>query len=335
MSEEKKYQNKGERPAEEKAHAGEERPAEEKAHAGEERPAEKKEHAVEERPAEKKDHAAAEKPETEKYYDEGAESGEEELQGGERSSEEDMSYDEELLDRIENAAARGAQIGSRYAILLSTMITLLLIVAAVFILPVFFGIDKKVSDVPSGAEISPTPEEKHITTSDFAEAILTRTEQKKKVEVFEAEISDVVKLSDEGLLNLSVFSKSQLITFNGYVVYTVDLTEMSELDIELDESAKKVTLWIPHAEQGEIRIPASEMEFGDVEKGFLAFGDLKLSGEDEAKVEMEAEKKMEETLLKEQTILQADRFAKLTVWEIFQPFVAKVSPEYTFEVSFK
>ena len=77
------------------------------------------------------------------------------------------------------------------------------------------------------------------------------------------------------------------------------------------------------------------MEFGDVEKGFLAFGDLKLSVEDEAKVEMEAEKKMEETLLKEQMILQADRFAKMTVWEIYQPFVAQVSPEYTFEVSFK
>lgn len=44
---------------------------------------------------------------------------------------------------------------------------------------------------------------------------------------------------------------------------------------------------------------------------------------------------MEETLLKEQMILQADRFAKMTVWEIYQPFVAQVSPEYTFEVSFK
>ena len=115
----------------------------------------------------------------------------------------------------------------------------------------------------------------------------------------------MVKLTDKGLLSLPVFSKSQLITFNGSVIYTVDLTEMSESDVELDENAKKVTLWIPHAEQGEINIPASEMEFGDVEKGFLAFG------------------------------LQADRFAKMTVWEIYQPFVAQVSPEYTFEVSFK
>ena len=267
-----------------------------------------------ERPAEKKVHTEEAKPDAGRLYGEGEEPGREELHDGIGRSEADMLYDEELL---------------------ATMITLLLIVAAVFILPVFFGIDKKVSDVPAETVLAPEPEEKHITTADFAEAILTKTEQKKKIEVFEAEISDVVKLTDKGLLSLPVFSKSQLITFNGSVIYTVDLTEMSESDVELDENAKKVTLWIPHAEQGEINIPASEMEFGDVEKGFLAFGDLKLSVEDEAKVEMEAEKKMEETLLKEQMILQADRFAKMTVWEIYQPFVAQVSPEYTFEVSFK
>ncbi len=288
-----------------------------------------------ERPAEKKVHTEEAKPDAGRLYGEGEEPGREELHDGIGRSEADMLYDEELLSRIENAAARGAQLGSRYGILLATMITLLLIVAAVFILPVFFGIDKKVSDVPAETVLAPEPEEKHITTADFAEAILTKTEQKKKIEVFEAEISDAVKLTDKGLLSLPVFSKSQLITFNGSVIYTVDLTEMSESDVELDENAKKVTLWIPHAEQGEINIPASEMEFGDVEKGFLAFGDLKLSVEDEAKVEMEAEKKMEETLLKEQMILQADRFAKMTVWEIYQPFVAQVSPEYTFEVSFK
>ena len=252
----------------------------------------------------------------------------------ERTDGKDL-YEEELLSRIEDAAARGAQTGTRYGIILATVITLLLITAAAFILPAFFGIDQKVSDVPAETATTPAPEEKRPTTADFSEAILTRTEQKKKIEVFEAEVTDVVKLSDEGLLSLPVFSKSQLITFNGSVIYTVDLTGMSESDIELDESAKKVTLWIPHAEQGEINIPASEMEFGDVEKGFLAFGELKLSVEDEAKIEMEAEKKMMETLLREQTLAQADRFAKMTVWEIFQPFVAKVSPEYTFEVSFK
>ena len=296
---------------------------------------EKKFHDKSERPADRSVNAGSEKSEAEGIHDDRTESGREQREGRGDRSEADRLYDEELLSRIENAAARGAQIGSRYGILLATMITLLLIVAAVFILPAFFGINQKVSDVSSETGIVPTPEEKHITTADFAEAILTKTEQMKKIEVFEAEISDVVKLSDKGLLSLPVFSKSQLITFNGYVIYTVDLTDMSESDIELDENAKKVTLWIPHAEQGEINIPASEMEFGDVEKGFLAFGDLKLSVEDEAKVEMEAEKKMAETLLKEQTLLQADRFAKMTVWEIYQPFVAQVSPEYTFEVSFK
>ncbi len=158
-----------------------------------------------ERPAEKKVHTEEAKPDAGRLYGEGEEPGREELHDGIGRSEADMLYDEELLSRIENAAARGAQLGSRYGILLATMITLLLIVAAVFILPVFFGIDKKVSDVPAETVLAPEPEEKHITTADFAEAILTKTEQKKKIEVFEAEISDVVKLTDKGLLSLPVF----------------------------------------------------------------------------------------------------------------------------------
>ena len=95
-----------------------------------------------ERPAEKKVHTEEAKPDAGRLYGEGEEPGREELHDGIGRSEADMLYDEELLSRIENAAARGAQLGSRYGILLATMITLLLIVAAVFILPVFFGSEK-------------------------------------------------------------------------------------------------------------------------------------------------------------------------------------------------
>ena len=115
---------------------------------------EKKYQDTGERPAEKKVHTEEEKPDAERLYD------------------------EELLSRIENAAARGAQIGSRYGILLATMITLLLIVAAVFILPVFFGIDKKVSDVPSWADISSTSGVKQITIFVFFVSFPSRTDQK-------------------------------------------------------------------------------------------------------------------------------------------------------------
>ena len=152
-----------------------------------------------ERPAEKKVHTEEAKPDAGRLYGEGEEPGREELHDGIGRSEADMLYDEELLSRIENAAARGAQLGSRYGILLATMITLLLIVAAVFILPVFFGIDKKVSDVPAETVLAPEPEEKHITTADFAEAILTKTEQKKKIEVFEAENEDRAEKENRGL----------------------------------------------------------------------------------------------------------------------------------------
>ena len=43
---------------------------------------------------------------------------------------------------------------------------------------------------------------------------------------------------------------------------------------------------------------------------------------------------MEKTLADEKVIEIADRMAKLSVWEIYQPVVTKVDPAYTVAVEF-
>ena len=43
---------------------------------------------------------------------------------------------------------------------------------------------------------------------------------------------------------------------------------------------------------------------------------------------------MEKKLEQEKTILEAERFAKLSVWELFQPIVNGVSRECTLEIEF-
>ena len=43
---------------------------------------------------------------------------------------------------------------------------------------------------------------------------------------------------------------------------------------------------------------------------------------------------MEERLNQDDLLIQADEFAVLKTWEIFQPIIASVSPEYTVEMEF-
>lgn len=172
-------------------------------------------------------------------------------------------------------------------------------------------------------------------TADFEDAILGDSEELKKLEVYSREVSDVVTLTQAGLGKIKAFSKYQYITYNGKAVYTVDLAKLKKEDITVDHDAKKVTIKVPKPELEPINIPSENIEFGEVERQTIfAFGDIKLTPEEEAKVETEAKKRMEAKLEEEKVIDEATKAAEHSIWEIFQPMVAGVSPSYSLKIEF-
>jgi len=172
-------------------------------------------------------------------------------------------------------------------------------------------------------------------TADFEDAILGDSEELKKLEVYSREVSDVVTLTQAGLGKIKAFSKYQYITYNGTAIYTVDLANLKKEDISVDHDAKTVTIKIPKPVLEPINIPSENIEFGEVERQTIfAFGDIKLTPEEEAKVETEAKKRMEEKLEEENVIDEATKAAEHSVWEIFQPMVAGVSPSYKLVIEF-
>lgn len=173
------------------------------------------------------------------------------------------------------------------------------------------------------------------TAADFEDAILGDSEKLKKLEVFRQEVSDVSVITDTGLLNWGVFTKNQLITFNGTVVYTVDLSSLKASDVRFSEENKIITLKIPHAVQEEINIPEDQIQFGDTSKGLLAFGDIKMTMEQAAQVQAGARQKMQEKLDADRVIETADRLAILAVWELYSPIIKGVARDYSLEVEFR
>ena len=151
--------------------------------------------------------------------------------------------------------------------------------------------------------------------ADFADAILGDEEQLKKLEVYSREVSDVATLTQAGLFKLKAFSKYQYITYNGKAVYTVDLSDLSADDITLDEETKVVTM----------KVPAT----------VFAFGDIKLTPEQQAEVETAAKDKMLEKLEAENVAEDAKAAAEHSIWEIFQPMISSLSSKYTLKVEFK
>ena len=172
--------------------------------------------------------------------------------------------------------------------------------------------------------------------ADFEEAILGDSKELKKLEVYSQEVSDMATLIQTGLGNISAFSKYQYITYNGTATYTVDLSKLTKEKVIVNNEDKTVTIKVPGPKLEPINIPSENIEFGEVErKSIFAFGDIKLTPEEQAKVETEAKKKMEEKLEADKVESDAARAAEHVIWELFQPMVSGVSPSYTLNIEFE
>ena len=175
-----------------------------------------------------------------------------------------------------------------------------------------------------------------FTVADFEDAILGEATRQRLLVVEEQEVYDNATITDTGLFNWGVFNKKQVITIHGTGQYTIDLSQVTAQDISLDEDTYELTIRIPHAElQKPVKFDPSQTEIGDTEKGWLVFGDIKLTQEQQKAFEEEACKKLEEKLSEEERFKEADRFAKLSAYETYQPIVKAVSPAYKVVIEFK
>ena len=174
-----------------------------------------------------------------------------------------------------------------------------------------------------------------FTAIDFQDAIMGEAKDHSELIVMEQPIKYSTTLSQEGPWKWEIFRKTKAITYHGTGVYTVNLAGIKKDKITVDEDLKIVTIKVPHAALQYVNPDFDKIEFEDTEKGLLAFTDIKLTTEQQNELEKAVRAGMEELLLDSQLMTQADEFARMKVWDVFQPIVTSVSPEYKVEVSFE
>jgi len=174
---------------------------------------------------------------------------------------------------------------------------------------------------------------KNMTLS-LKEAVLGASLQQKKLVVFEQKISDITRITDDGKLPFKLSAKYQYIKYSGTATYTVDLSNLDDSRLQIDETEKTITINIPHAEET-LNINEDETDFDETENvGIFSIGDIRLTEAERTEVIADVKQNMEQKLKDDNVIDNADRMAKLSVWEIYQPVVSRVSPEYTVIVDF-
>lgn len=174
-----------------------------------------------------------------------------------------------------------------------------------------------------------------FTAADFEEVIVGAAEKKALLIVDEQELSVVSDITQAGFLNWNIFSKNQSVTFYGTGQYTVDLSDIKSSDISVDDDAHTITVKIPHVELHAVVLDPNKTVFGDTDKGLLAFGDIKLTAEQNNQIIAEGEAKLWDRGLESDLMDKADSFAKYVLRDFFETFTDEVSNTYKVKIEFK
>ena len=174
-----------------------------------------------------------------------------------------------------------------------------------------------------------------FTVADFEEPILGESTRQRLLIVEEQEVYVNTTITETGLFNLGVFNKKQVLTIHGMGQYTIDLTEITADHIKLNEDTYELTIQIPHAVLHQTIFDPSKTEIGDAQNAWLAFGSIKMDAEQQKVFETKAKEELHAKLSEQECLEEADRFAKLSAYETYQPIVKAVSPAYKVVIEFQ
>ena len=167
------------------------------------------------------------------------------------------------------------------------------------------------------------------TVAEFREPIILTHGKESRLIVHTARLSETISIASEGLGGWAWTSAYQDIQYTGEAQYTVDLSLLSDEDFVVNNELKTLTVRIPYAVLSPISIPADQIKFRDVQKGWAAPGDIKMTAEDSAQLMIQVGDKMKAKLIDENVMAAANEDAKAVVKDLLSATVHSVDPEFT------
>ena len=212
-----------------------------------------------------------------------------------------------------------------------------LIIVSILVIRRFPGKQSQFSDAVAGQIAREMTENRIVlsakngrrTVVDFKDPILLAHGKDSRLIVHTAHLSEIISIANEGLGGWAWTSAYQDIVFEGDAQYTVDLSHLSEADFVVNNELKTLTVRIPYAVLSPINIPADQIKFRDVVKGWAAPKDIKLTAEENAQLTIQVNDKMKAKLIDKNVIAVANENAKTVVADLLSVTVQSVDPEFT------
>lgn len=167
------------------------------------------------------------------------------------------------------------------------------------------------------------------TVAEFKDPIILNHGSESRLIVYTTQLSETLSIADEGFGGWKWTSAYKEIVYVGDTQYTVDLSKLSEKDFVVNNELKILTVRIPYAVLSPINIPADQIKFGDIQRGWAAPKDIKMTTEESTQLMIQVHDKMKAKLIDENIIALANEAAKNVVADLLSATVHSIDPAYT------
>lgn len=168
-------------------------------------------------------------------------------------------------------------------------------------------------------------------------AVVENIALKQELITSECDLSETVKW-DDSWGNLSLFQKSQDITFYGKGLYTVDLNQITKDDITVENilSTKLVTINLSKPQIKSIEIIENNTVYSLTETGLLRFGDIKITPFQSQEITRQVKEQMRIKMEDEYYYNQALMDTQNSVKDLFQKILTETQTnDYMISVNWK
>jgi len=151
--------------------------------------------------------------------------------------------------------------------------------------------------------------------------------------VLEQNVEVTSALATTPLINWDVFRKVQTVTSVGTGVFTVDMQQITQSSISIDEATQVISIAIPQAQLSHVNVDTASTTVSDIERGFLAFGEIQMTMEEQQALNESIVEAMRDKLSEPDTLAIANETAVAQISDLYQTLINVVHSGYAVHVS--
>lgn len=206
------------------------------------------------------------------------------------------------------------------------VLAFLLLVSSLYLFPQFKAA-LGLKDLPGSFDEMRADKIMGYKTVEIRDSLLAESRSIGYLAVMEQDVSVDIEVS-QMLWNIPLFEKTKVIHAYGTGVFGIDLSTLAEDSVDVDHNIREIVLTLSPVQLLYVENDHDRTTYEETEHALLAFGDIRLTAEQQTVVNKDIQDAMTEALLAASTNAELAAEAQRVAAALFEPLVSAVAPGY-------